>query len=198
MLSHINGKICDIDADRLVIEAGGVGYELICSATTLKSRYDGEHIKLYTHFNLSQDSITLYGFETLEERKMFKRLIGVSKVGPKLALAILSALSVTDVAMAIVTGNDAALSSISGIGKKTAARILLELKERVSTDDMMNTGLSGESINETDMLSEAIAALVALGYDGVSAGRAVAAVGECEGIEDMIKRALRSLARKGA
>lgn len=195
MLSHINGQICDIDTDRLVVEAGGVGYELICSATTLKARYAGERVKLYTHFNLSQDSIALYGFETVEERKMFRRLIGVSKVGPKLALAILSSLSVTDVAMAIVTGNDAALSNVSGIGKKTAARILLELKERVSTDDMMNTGLSDMAMNETNMRSEAIAALVALGYDGVSAGRAIAAVEECEGIEDMIKRALRSLAR---
>lgn len=198
MFSHINGIICDIDIDRLVIEAGGVGYELICSATTLKNRRVGEKIKLYTHFNMAQDSVCLYGFDSVEERKMFRRLIGVSKVGPKLALAVLSALSVSDVAMAIVTGNDSALSHISGIGKKTAARILLELKEHVSTDEMISSGLPEASMDEPNVRSEAIAALVSLGYDGVTAGRAVASVSEYDDIEDLLKRALRSLARKGS
>lgn len=125
---------------------------------------------------------------------MFRRLIGVTRVGPKLALAVLSHLSVSDITAAILTENDAALSRVPGMGKKTAARLLLELKEKVSAD-MGATGELGGGVS-LDMRAEATAALVALGYDGVVAGRAVSAAPACERVEDMITAALRSLAAK--
>lgn len=143
--------------------------------------------------------MALYGFETKEERAMFRRLISVTRVGPKLALSVLSALSVQDITLAILTENTAAFDKVPGMGKKTAARVLLELKEKVTADDAaaadMQQSIKGSS--NMDIRSEAIAALVSLGYDGVSAGRAVAAVEDCDKVEDMITNALREIARRG-
>lgn len=200
MYAHISGIVEEVLADRAIVEAGGVGYELLCSSQTLKCLKAGAPHKLYTHFHisLSQDVIALYGFETKEERAMFRRLIGVTRVGPKLALSVLSTLSVQDITLAILTENAAAFDKVSGMGRKTAARVLLELKEKVSADDSAAVP-SGASNNagSMDIRSEAIAALVSLGYDGVSAGRAVAAVEDCDRVEDMITGALREIARKG-
>lgn len=200
MYAHISGTVEEVLADRAIVEAGGVGYELLCSSQTLKCLKAGAPHKLYTHFHisLSQDVMALYGFETKEERAMFRRLIGVTRVGPKLALSVLSTLSVQDITLAILTENAAAFDKVSGMGRKTAARVLLELKEKVSADDSAAVP-SGASNNagSMDIRSEAIAALVSLGYDGISAGRAVAAVEDCDRVEDMITGALREIARKG-
>jgi Holliday junction DNA helicase RuvA len=200
MYAHISGIVEEVLADRAIVEAGGVGYELLCSSQTLKCLKAGAPHKLYTHFHisLSQDVMALYGFETKEERAMFRRLIGVTRVGPKLALSVLSTLSVQDITLAILTENAAAFDKVPGMGRKTAARVLLELKEKVSADDSAAVP-SGASNNagSMDIRSEAIAALVSLGYDGISAGRAVAAVEDCDRVEDMITGALREIARKG-
>lgn len=201
MYAHISGIVEEVLADRAIVEAGGVGYELLCSSQTLKCLKAGAPHKLYTHFHisLSQDVMALYGFETKEERAMFRRLIGVTRVGPKLALSVLSSLSVQDITLAILTENAAAFDKVSGMGRKTAARVLLELKEKVTADDAAidsSAGING-STGSMDIRSEAIAALVSLGYDGVSAGRAVAAVEDCDRVEDMITGALREIARKG-
>ena len=115
---------------------------------------------------------------------------------PKLALGILSKLAPSDIAMAIVTQNAAAFDRIPGLGKKTAARLLLELKEKVTEDTMGAASAPQVAEGGVDMRTEAIAALVALGYDGVSAGRAVSAVGECARVEDMITRALREIGKR--
>ena len=128
---------------------------------------------------------------------MFRRLIGVTRVGPKLALSVLSVLSVSDIAGAILTENAAAFDKVPGMGRKTAARVLLELKEKIGEGDMASVGLPQTAATGLDMRGEAIAALVSLGYDGVTAGRAVAAVGECTKVEDMITQALRELAKRG-
>ena len=137
MYAHINGIVDEVLPDRTIIEANGVGYELLCSSQTLKQLRAGDRHKLYTHFHIaaSQDVMALYGFETKEERAMFRRLIGVTRVGPKLALSVLSVLSVQDITLAILTENAAAFDKVSGMGRKTAARVLLELKEKVTADD---------------------------------------------------------------
>ena len=122
---------------------------------------------------------------------------GVTRVGPKLALSVLSVLSVSDIAGAILTENAAAFDKVPGMGRKTAARVLLELKEKIGEGDMASVGLPQAAATGLDMRGEAIAALVSLGYDGVTAGRAVAAVGECAKVEDMITQALRELAKRG-
>lgn len=197
MYAYIRGTVDEKNLDRVVIEAAGVGYELICSDATLRQLSVGDKAKLLTHFNVSQDgTVTLYGFMTADERAMFRRLIAVNRVGPKLALGILSKLAPSDIAMAIVTQNAAAFDRIPGLGKKTAARLLLELKEKVTEDTMSGASAPQTAEGGVDMRTEAIAALVALGYDGVSAGRAVSAVGECARVEDMITKALREIGKR--
>jgi len=197
MYAYIRGTVAEKGIGRAVIEASGVGYELNCSDTTLKAINPGEEAKLLTHFHLSQDAVALYGFATPAEREMFRRLIAVNRVGPKLALSILGKLSVNDIITAILTENSAAFDRIPGLGKKTAARLLLELKEKVAGEDMgpAMAFAAGDS-GAMDIRTEAVAALVALGYDGVSAGRAVAAVGDCPRVEDMITAALRELGKR--
>jgi len=201
MYAHIRGKVQEIETDRAVIEAAGVGYELICPSSTLKCLHSGQEHLLYTHFGFSstQETMTLYGFETKEERTMFRRLIAVTRIGPKLALSVLSALSVSDIAAAILTENAAAFDRVPGMGRKTAARVLLELKEKISPEDMAGSPMAASAADAKgmDMRAEAVAALVSLGYDGVTAGRAVSAVPECARVEDVITQALREIASKG-
>ena len=103
MYAHIKGNVEEIYADRVVIEAAGVGYELVCSKMTLKRLCEGKTAKLFVHFHISQDSVALYGFFDAEERAMFRKLISVSRIGPKVALAVLSVLTPSDVALAVLT-----------------------------------------------------------------------------------------------
>ncbi|OQB24715.1 MAG: Holliday junction ATP-dependent DNA helicase RuvA [Firmicutes bacterium ADurb.Bin182] len=193
MYAYIKGSVEEICPDRIIVEASGVGYELLCSSNTIKCLNKKEQAKLYTHLVAAQDSVTLYGFADVEERAMFRRLIGVNRVGPKLAQSILSSLSVSDIAAAVLTENAAAFKRVPGLGAKTAARVLLELKERISLDEF--AGRSGGTSSQLDMRAEATAALVALGYDGAAASRAVASLEDCKRVEEMITKALRSLAR---
>ena len=145
MYAHIKGNVEEIYADRVVIEAAGVGYELVCSKMTLKRLCEGKTAKLFVHFHLSQDSVALYGFFDAEERAMFRKLISVSRIGPKVALAVLSVLTPSDVALAVLTDNTAAFDGVAGMGKKTAARVILELKEKV---DAAETAAARRRITE--------------------------------------------------
>lgn len=197
MFAFLEGIADSIDADRVIINVSGVGYELLCSRNTLDRIGKGEVVRLYTHFQLSQDAVALYGFVTQDERAMFRQLITVSKIGPRTALSALSVLTPSDITSAIVTENAAAFEGVPGIGKKTAARLLLELKEKISLNDIITANARVETKNAVSasnaMRSEAVAALMALGYDGVSAGRAVNTVDDCERVEDMITAALKAM-----
>lgn len=193
MFSHINGIVFEVSADRAVIEAAGVGYELLCSANTLKRLAAGEQARLFVHFHIAQDSVALYGFHDVQERAMFRRLIGVTRVGPKAALSVLSVLTPQDVALAVMTDNAAAFDRVPGMGRKTAARVILELKEKVETSCANGIPSPGEAAG--NMRSDAIAALVSLGYDGAVAGRAVASIDECDRVEELITLALRKLSK---
>lgn len=195
MYAHIRGEVVDLFADRAVLEAAGVGYELFCSTKTLGTLHTGDKARLYTHLHLAEDIMALYGFAEEAERAMFRRLLGVTRVGPKLALSILSVLTPSDVAAAIVTDNAAAFSRVPGMGKKTAQRVLLELKEKVGVEEMAGSGLPQTAAKGSDLRAEAVAALMSLGYDGASASRAVAAVEATGSIEEMITQALRRLAK---
>ena len=184
MYAHIKGNVEEIYADRVVIEAAGVGYELVCSKMTLKRLCEGKTAKLFVHFHLSQDSVALYGFFDAEERAMFRKLISVSRIGPKVALAVLSVLTPSDVALAVLTDNTAAFDGV----------VILELKEKVDAAEtaVASAGGAANTAQDNGMRAEAVAALVALGYDGASAGRAVASVPDCDRVEDMIMQALRA------
>ncbi|MBQ1892949.1 MAG: Holliday junction branch migration protein RuvA [Clostridia bacterium] len=194
MYAHIKGTVDSVYPDRAVIEAAGVGYELFCSSMTLRELLPGKTAKLYTHFHIAQDAIALYGFRSDEERAMFRRLISVSRIGPKVALSVLSVLTPEDVALAIVTDNTAAFDRVQGMGRKTAARLILELKGKVDAAE----GIPAAAVSDdnSSVRAEAIAALVSLGYDGAVAGRVVTGLPAYDRVEDMIKNALKELSKR--
>ena len=194
MYAHIRGKVDAVFPDRAVIEAAGVGYELCCSSNTLSALIAGQEAKLFTHFHISQDAVALYGFGTESERSMFRKLIGVSRIGPKVALSVLSVLKPEDVALAVVTDNVAAFDRVQGMGRKTAARLILELKEKVDAAEGIPSAKADDA--SSAIRAEAIAALVALGYDGALAGRVVAELPEADTVEGMIKAALREISKR--
>lgn len=198
MYAHIRGTVDSIGIDRVIIESNGVGYELICSKKTLIKLHQGSEAKLLTHFHMTQDSITLYGFADEAERVMFRKLISVSRIGPKVALSILSALNSEDIILAVLTDNPAAFDHVSGMGRKTAARVILELKGKVdeSSIPMTTAGTPENASTVSSMRTEVITALVSLGYDGALAGRITASLPECDRTEDMLKLALKELSKR--
>ncbi len=195
MYAHIRGEVTEVAADRAVVEAAGVGYELSCSAKTLNTLRAGTAAKLFTHLYMAEGIMALYGFADETERSMFRRLLSVTRVGPKLALAVLSVLTPSDVAAAIVTENADAFSRVPGMGKKTAQRVLLELKEKIGAQEMTGVGLPASAAEFSDIRAEAVAALMGLGYDGASASRAVTSVEQADSIEELITLSLRKLAK---
>ena len=197
MYAYIRGIVSDIASDRAVLEAAGVGYELFAGRKTLDKLILGEEARLYTHLHLAEGVQALYGFYTEEEREMFRRLIGISRVGPKLAVSVLSVMEPSDVISAVVTENPAAFDPVQGMGRKMAQRVILELKEQVK-DTAVPLGKPGQpaAANVAENIrSEAVQALVSLGYDVLTASRAVTAVEEARNVEELITKALRKLAR---
>lgn len=197
MYAYIRGIVSDIAADRAVLEAAGVGYELFAGRKTLDKLIPGEEARLYTHLHLAEGVQALYGFHSQEEREMFRRLIGITRVGPKLAVSVLSVMEPSDVISAVITDNPAAFDPVQGMGRKMAQRVILELKEQVK-DVPLPSGKTGQAVEihvPENIRAEAVQALVALGYDGLTASRAVSAVEEAKNVEELITKALRLLAR---
>lgn len=200
MFGYLRGRAAEIAADRVLLDVSGMGFEVFASGKTLGALKKGEEYTLRTHVNFSQDAVAVYGFLYAEEKEMFRRLIGVSRVGPKAALAILTAMTPADLAVSVVSGDESALSRVPGIGKKTAQRIILELKEKISNEEMTAAGF--ESLNETgaeagNARMEAVTALIALGYDASTANAAVNGATEHDGtVEGILKAALRQLGKR--
>ena len=180
MYAHIEGIVAEKDQDSIVLDAGGVGYLLNVSGATLSmAPAVGERMKLYCVLNVREDAMELCGFYSREEKCMYERLRSVSGVGSRTALQILSALSVRDLSIALVSGDAAALTRVPGIGKKTAQRLVLELKDKV--DDAQLTGQAASispKVNANGPEAEAIAALISLGYSNAEAAKAVAQVAD--------------------
>ncbi len=198
MFSFFSGEVAQIEADRVVLDVSGVGYELFASSFTLSKLEKGKAAKLLAHMAVSQDSIALYGFSSAEERAMFRRLISVTRVGPKVALAALSTYSAQMLAGAIVREDERMLAKIPGVGKKGAQRVILELKENLAKEQsgaITFEAPSGAAGGAPGMRQEAATALVALGYDSTSAMHAVARVPDCDKVETMIMQALKQLAK---
>lgn len=197
MYAYIKGSVEDIGADRAVIEACGVGYELFCSSQTLKTLALHTQAKLFTHLHLAEGVQALYGFSDTEEREMFRKLMGVSRIGPKLALSVLSTMTPGDVRAAIVTDNPTAFDRVAGMGRKTAQRVILELQESIRQESGSFAPTKKEEEKQTlpSMQSEAVQALTSLGYDGLTASRAVAKIKEANSVEELITKALKSMAK---
>ena len=199
MYAHIDGIVAEKNADSLVIDCGGVGYELICSRATLGSAPRvGERMKCFTILSVREDAMELFGFATREEKSLYEKLRAVSGIGPRTALNILSSLSVRELSIAIVTGDVNALSRAPGVGKKTAQRIALELKDKVSQEDVSAVSVGGAAPVQSmaaDCVTEALEALQALGYTPAEARNAVQSVrDQSDKTDELIKLALRSMA----
>ena len=193
MFAHISGIVAEKNVDSIVIDAGGIGFLLNVSAATLSSAPAvGEKFKLYTVFNVREDAMELCGFATREEKRMYERLRTVGGVGSKLALQALSTLSVRDLSLALVTGDAGALCRVPGIGKKLAQRLVLELKDKVD-DSQLASSSAAVQPKSSGMESEAIAAMLALGFSAAEASKAVSAhAAEATSLDNLIYLSLKS------
>lgn len=199
MYAFIEGQVCEKAGGTLVLLAGGVGYQLNCSMNTLQAAPAmGETMRCYTYLSVREDAMELYGFATREERSLFLSLTGVSGVGAKTALGLLGAMPLRDLNLAILLGDVNALSRAPGIGKKTAQRIALELKDKVSQADVNapdKPGAAPAVPEAADAVKDAMEALMALGYSGTEARDALVKVkDQSDHTDELIRLALRSLA----
>jgi|AGTN01.1.fsa_nt_gi Holliday junction DNA helicase, RuvA subunit len=193
MYDYIRGEVAETSRDYAVIDAGGVGYRVYTSAQSLMHINLKQAAKLYCQLVVREDAHTIYGFFTPEERAMFIRLTGVSGIGPRVALAILSAMKISDIAAAIITSDESAFQKISGVGKKTAQRIIIDLAEKIAATEALDTGAEASS-GPADKEAEAVSALVALGYNRTEAVRAVSSVKNLgDTAEELILMALKRI-----
>lgn len=205
MFYYLNGELTHRDVNMCVIDCGGVGYGLTISMITSESLSSkmGQKVKLYTYLAVREDGVELFGFGSSEERNAFNMLIGVSGVGPKAAINILSVMSPDRLAMAVCTEDTKSISKAQNIGSKTAARIVLELKDKVAKDMMHSTSSSkglgdvgnAAHIATSGNLSEATEALMVLGYDKSSVVKALAGIDPSTDVGAIIKAALKKLAK---
>ena len=206
MISYVRGILSDIGEGYVVVEAGGIGYMIYVPATVLPALPQmGEEIKIHTHFSVKEDGQSLYGFLQKGDREMFRQLLGVNGVGPKGALGILSVLRPDELRLAIISGDAKAISRAQGIGLKTAQRVILDLKDKVSMPDFGGSfgeqgdfQATGSFIQSSQgAFGEALEALISLGYSRSEAGAALRKVknsglGEDAGAEAILKQALRN------
>lgn len=200
MYAYIKGVLEHKHNEYIVVEANGVGYMIYTPLSTLEALgAQGQQVKVYTHLHVREDVMNLYGFSSQEELNLFELLISVSGVGPKAALAVLSTVSPSRFGLAVITDDVKTLTKIPGIGNKTAQRIILELKDKLKKEQISSIEqLQKETplVSEQSRVSEAISALMVLGYTAVEASRAVSAVySEDMELESVIKGALKNLMR---
>ena len=202
MFYYLYGTLEINDAGICVIDCGGVGYKLTTSLITCELLREkiGQKVKLFTYLAVREDGVELFGFESNEERECFNKLITVSGVGPKAAMSILSIMTPDNFALAVCTENIKAISKASGIGTKTAARIILELKDKLSiamntTPATKSTGRSQIAMPISGNLTEATEALMVLGYDKNSVAGALSGLDPQADVGELIRAALKKLSR---
>lgn len=201
MYSYIRGIVTEQEENAIVVEAGGIGYRIFTPAQTFRSLPRmGEEVKVYTYLYLREDAMLLYGFLSRGDLNFFKLLLGVSGIGPKGAVAILSVMTTDDLRFAILGEDAKAIAKAPGIGAKTAQRLILELKDKVSLEDAFESKLEKNINQPADSLSaaknDAVAALVALGYSSTEALKALntAEITETTTVEELLKQALKNMA----
>ena len=198
MISYIKGELADVFDGGIVVEANGIGYGIFISgrmANLLPPM--GSEVKIHTYLNVREDAMQLFGFLTRDDLEIFRLLIGVNGIGPKGALGILSALSADELRFAVIAGDVKAITKAPGIGKKTAERLLIELKDKLSAEEFLERSVSGGgewTENETDVQKEAVQALVALGYSSTESMQAVKKTGlQNASVEEILKQALKKM-----
>ena len=201
MISYVKGELIALEEDKAIVDVNGIGYGVYMSGQALGMLPSiGEEVRLHTHLNVKEDAMQLFGFLTRDDLQVFKLLIGVSGIGPKGALNILSQLSPDDLRFAVVTNDAKTIASAPGIGKKTAEKLIIELKDKLSIEDVLKHTVNSEEKQEAysyanDMQSEAIQALVSLGYGNAESMKAVKKVTITEDItvEEILKLALKNI-----
>ena len=194
MISFIEGVLEYLDDTYIIINNNGIGYRINVPASVIKkSPIVGDKLKIHTYLNVREDALTLYGFLTTEELELYKKLILVNGIGPKCALAMLSTYNSTDLIIAIGTEDLKSLCEIPGIGKKTAQRLVLDLKDKFDISSISNTQISDLSVCTNNIVSEAIEALITLGYSKNDAQTVISKITEYNSTEDLVKKSLRNL-----
>ena len=202
MYSYIKGILTDMEEDSIVVEANGVGYQIYTTGQTYKYLPSkGEEVKVYTYLHIREDAMLLFGFLTKDDLRVFKLLIGVSGIGPKGALAILSVMTTDDLRFAVLGDDARAIAKAPGVGAKTAQRLILELKDKLSLEEAFELKTEHQTTlnqgpNAADAKNEALQALVALGYSSSEALKALQGVEITEDVdaEQLLKTALKKMA----
>ena len=196
MISYIKGKLEAKNLDNVIVEIGGIGHKIFMSATSMDRLGEvGTEVKVHTYMRVREDDISLYGFCTNEELKMFEQLLGVSGVGAKVALSILANISPSSFALAIITGDLNTLKSLPGIGAKSAQRMILELKDKMKTQEAIETEfIPAKTAIKNDKAKDAIEALQVLGYARRDIDLAISKIDTNElSVEEIIKQGLKYL-----
>ena len=201
MIAFVRGTAVDMTENSVIVEAGGIGYEIYMTGTDLSQIHMGEEVKIHTYFNVREDGMQLYGFRSKDDLQMFKLLLGVNGVGPKAAVGVLAGITADELRFAILSDDVKTLSKAPGIGKKTAQKLILELKDKMKLEDAFELKLAHEQekavagLGEiSDGRQEAVEALVALGYSSTDALRAVRKVTDVapDDVEGLLKAALKN------
>jgi len=201
LFAYIRGKLEYKHNDYIVVEANGVGYKIYTSLSTIQNIQPvGNEVKIYTYLYVREDVMNLYGFLTQEELGMFELLLGVSGVGPKAAISVISSMSPSKFGLSVITNDYKSLTKAQGIGSKMAQRIVLELKDKINKTELVSSfgekDQAADEIKDNSRFSEAVSALIVLGYTASEANKAVASVyREDMDIESVIKNALKTLVR---
>ena len=196
MIGFLKGKILSLTPETALIEtASGVGFEVLVSGTAFSELSGEKEGEVYTYMQVREDGVALYGFSSTEEKEMFLKLISVSGVGPKMGIAVLSQMNVGDIAVAIASNDIKRLSSVKGMGKKTAERIILELREKVALTQTTAAGEQAPVINITSGDEDAVVALMTLGFTRAESVKAIFRAREkgATSIEDIIRTALQGM-----
>ncbi|MDD5226110.1 MAG: Holliday junction branch migration protein RuvA [Candidatus Omnitrophica bacterium] len=200
MYHYLNGKIAEKTPTAVILDVNGIGYEVRVSLSTFSSLPNlGETVKLFTHFVVREDAQLLYGFATEEEREAFRLLISISGIGPKLAITLLSGVTLPELKRAIQEKNIPVLTAISGIGQKTAERVIIELKDKIGkTEVSAGKEIVHDASVSDQMVEDSVAALVSLGYTKQKAKEAIqktlkAMLGKKPSVEEIIRAALKHI-----
>lgn len=197
MFEYISGTVDSVNASTIVIDVGGIGFEVQADAFTRSAAEKGKPMRLYTQLRLADDRLTLYGFGSPRQKDLFMKLTTVSGVGPRMALAILSGLSVDDFTSALLLDDQKALIGVPGVGKKTAQRILLEMRGKVEPTSSEELVFTQQTEGARDAAMDAVEALEELGYTRQEAAQAVSSVRTlADTPEDLVRHALKRMGLK--
>ena len=196
MIGFVEGIIEYIDVDKVVVNNNGVGYNVFMPASQIDTLNVDETERVFTYLNVREDAMQLFGFLTRDDLEVFKLLITVNGIGPKGGLAVLSTITTDDLRVAVISEDAKAISKAPGIGAKTAQKVIIELKDKLNLEDVLEPKLDANfQVNDNNSMSEAVMALVALGYSQADAYRAVKSIDNIEelDVENVIKMALKKI-----